>query len=153
MASEDLATESQIKRLYAVLHSLGIEPKAWKKERNIASYAKLTRGECSNYIDELDKIEAEKKAGSDSGDDELQKREGVQEFTCGEPKQPKSEEQTQEEFDTVSEIAMVMRLAVRESNIIVEQEIDGGGLPEATKANLVERLAVTIFIEARKRGL
>ena len=41
----------------------------------------------------------------------------------------------------------------RESNTIVEQEIDGGGLSEATKANLVERLAVTIFIEARKREL
>ena len=70
----------------------------------------------------------------------------MQEFTCGEPKQSESE-------DTVSEIAMVMRLAVRESNTIVEQEIDGGGLSEATKANLVERLAVTIFIEARKREL
>lgn len=38
MASEDEATEAQIKRLYAVLHSRGIDPKQFKKDRNIASY-------------------------------------------------------------------------------------------------------------------
>jgi predicted secreted acid phosphatase len=59
MAAEDQATENQIKRLYAVLHSLGYDPKEWKKERNIASYAKLTRDECSDYITELEEEEAE----------------------------------------------------------------------------------------------
>ena len=65
MASEDYATEGQIKRLYAVLHSVGLDPKQWKKDQNIASYAKLTRAQCSAYIDEVEALEAEqKKTGS-----------------------------------------------------------------------------------------
>ena len=59
MASEDNATEAQIKRLYAVLHSVGLDPKQWKKDQNIASYAKLTRAQCSAYIDEVEALEAE----------------------------------------------------------------------------------------------
>jgi len=61
MASEDFATEGQIKRLYAVLHSVGLDPKQWKKDQNIASYAKLTRAQCSAYIDEVEALEAEQK--------------------------------------------------------------------------------------------
>ena len=62
MASEDKATEGQIKRLYAVLHSVGLDPTQWKKDQNIASYAKLTRAQCSAYIDEVELIEAEQKS-------------------------------------------------------------------------------------------
>ena len=61
MASEDFATEGQIKRLYAVLHSVGLDPAQWKKDQNIASYAKLTRAQCSAYIDEVEALEAEQK--------------------------------------------------------------------------------------------
>ena len=61
MASEDFATEGQIKRLYAVLHSIGIDPKQWKKDKNIASYAKLTRAQCSAFIDDAEAIEAQQK--------------------------------------------------------------------------------------------
>ena len=61
MASEDYATEGQIKRLYAVLHSIGLDPAQWKKDQNIASYAKLTRAQCSAYIDEVEALEAEQK--------------------------------------------------------------------------------------------
>ena len=61
MASEDKATEGQIKRLYAVLHSIGVDPAQWKKDQNIASYAKLTRAQCSAYIDEAEALEAEQK--------------------------------------------------------------------------------------------
>ena len=61
MASEDKATEGQIKRLYAVLHSVGLDPTQWKKDQNIASYAKLTRAQCSGYIDEVEALEAEQK--------------------------------------------------------------------------------------------
>lgn len=61
MASEDFATEGQIKRLYAVLHSVGLDPKQWKKDQNIASYSKLTRAKCSTYIDEVEALEAEQK--------------------------------------------------------------------------------------------
>lgn len=62
MASEDKATEGQIKRLYAVLHSVGLDPTQWKKDQNIASYAKLTRAQCSGYIDEVEALEAEQKS-------------------------------------------------------------------------------------------
>ena len=62
MASEDKATEGQIKRLYAVLHSVGLDPTQWKKDQNIASYAKLTRAQCSAYIDEVEALEAEQKS-------------------------------------------------------------------------------------------
>ena len=62
MAAEDVATEAQIKRLYAVLHSIGIDPKQWKKDKNIASYAKLTRAQCSAFIDDAEAIEAQQKA-------------------------------------------------------------------------------------------
>ena len=61
MASEDYATEGQIKRLYAVLHSIGIDPKQWKKDKNIASYSKLTRAQCSAFIDDAEAIEAQQK--------------------------------------------------------------------------------------------
>jgi hypothetical protein len=67
MASEDFATEGQIKRLYAVLHSVGLDPKQWKKDANIASYAKLTRAQCSTYIDEVEALEAELKAEGAQG--------------------------------------------------------------------------------------
>ena len=62
MASEDKATEGQIKRLYAVLHSIGLDPKQWKQNQNIASYSKLTRAQCSAYIDEVEALEAEQKS-------------------------------------------------------------------------------------------
>ena len=74
MASEDNATEAQIKRLYAVLHSCGLDPKQWKKDANIASYAKLTRAQCSAYIDEAEALEAELKAqGAQGHTDEAEK--------------------------------------------------------------------------------
>ena len=62
MAAEDAATEAQIKHLYGVIHGLGMDPKEWKKNSNIASFAKLTRKQCSDYITELEEMEAEKKA-------------------------------------------------------------------------------------------
>ena len=63
MAAEDAATEAQIKHLYGVIHGLGMDPKEWKKNSNIGSFAKLTRKQCSDYITELEAMEAEQKAG------------------------------------------------------------------------------------------
>ncbi|MGB7532991.1 MAG: hypothetical protein WA977_08485 [Halobacteriota archaeon] len=71
MASEDYATEGQIKRLYAVLHSVGLDPTQWKKDQNIASYAKLTRAQCSGYIDEVEALEAEQKMQTATGQPQL----------------------------------------------------------------------------------
>ena len=61
MPDEELAFEAQIKRLYAVLHSLGIDPKDFKKNQNIASFAKLTRKQTSDWITELEQREKENK--------------------------------------------------------------------------------------------
>jgi hypothetical protein len=61
------AEDRQIKRLYAVMHSLGIDPKQWKKDHNIASYAKMTWEERSKYITELEEQEKEKKGEVPAG--------------------------------------------------------------------------------------
>ena len=159
MASEDFATEAQIKRLYAVLHSLGHDPKAWKKGQNIASYAKLTRAQCSDLIDELEQEEAEKQskhaeAEGKRGEDI---KNGVQKQMKGPGDVSYDEEgfvqdQTHAEAE-VSKMAVVMRFCVREANAIVEQEINGGGLSEATRATATQKIAGTMFIEAMRRGL
>jgi len=152
MASVDLATENQIKRLYAVLHSLGHEPKDWKKGQNIGSYAKLTRGQCSDLIDVLELEEAEKKgkhqeAAKQNGEDVkngTQQQISTQDLTL---------EQAHAEAE-LSRIAVVMKFAAREAKTIVEEElINGTSITEGTKASLIERFAVTMFIEGMRRGL
>jgi hypothetical protein len=151
MASEDGATKPQIKRLYAVLHSIGVDPKEWKKEKNIASFDKMTRDEISQCIDELEELEfekGEKKAGDIAN--------GAQKtFMSGQPVPgPKpAEEPTKEEEEIagLDEIALLLRACVRSTKQIVEEELQG--LTETTRANLTERFAVTLFLEARKAGL
>jgi len=160
MATEDFASEAQIKRLYAVLHSIGYDPKQWKKEQNISSYAKLTRGQCSDLIDELELEEAEKKGKHVEA--VKQNKEDVQNGTQQQFKGPGDvsydeegfvQDQTPAEAE-ISRIAVVMKFAAREARTIVEEElINGTGITEGTKASLIERFAVTIFIEAMKRGL
>ena len=157
MASEDKATKAQIKRLYAVLHSLSIDPAKFKKQHNISSYAKLTRGECSEFIDDLEQQEAETKGVYDPGSGALTD-EAVSAEGSSDHEETKGTN-SNEVLDAVhaeaemSRIARTMRLAVRESHAIVEQEVNGGGLGEATRAQLTEKLAVTMFIEAMRRGL
>jgi len=84
MASEDAATEAQIKHLYAVLHSLGIDPKQWKKEQNIASFARLSRGQCSTYIEDLEQLEKEKKAEAEAQEPKAQAEEEPEKQTQAE---------------------------------------------------------------------
>jgi len=150
MASEDGATKPQIKRLYAVLHSIGVDPKEWKKSKNIASFDKMSREEISEYIDELEELEGEKqeKQREDIGN-------GAQrQLMSGEPlagaKAP-TEPTEPQEIPGVAEIAALMRACVRATKEMVEEELSG--LTETTRANLTERFAVTIFLEARKCGL
>lgn len=150
MASEDGATKPQIKRLYAVLHSIGIDPKEWKKEKNIASFDKMSRDEISEYIDELEELEigrGERKAEAIAN--------GAQKtFMSGEPVRgpaKPAEEREEEEIAGLDEIALLMRACVRSTKQIVEEELQG--LTETTRANLTERFAVTLFLEARKAGL
>jgi len=159
MASEEFASKAQIKRLYAVLYSLGSEPKEWKKDHNIASYAKLTPGQCSGLIDELELEEAEKKGKHQEA--VKQNKEDVQNGTQQQFKGPGDVSYDQEGFvqdqtpaeAEISKIAVVMKFAAVEAKHIVDDLANGGGITEGTKASLTERFAVTIFIEAMRRGL
>jgi hypothetical protein len=151
MASEDGATKPQIKRLYAVLHSIGVDPKEWKKSKNIASFDKMTREEISEYIDELEELEGEKqeKRAEDIGN-------GAQrQLLSGQPvpgpKTPAKD--APQEIDGLAEIATLMRACVRATKEMVEEELGTQGLTETTRANLIERFGVTLFLEARKCGL
>jgi hypothetical protein len=154
MASEDGATKPQIKRLYAVLHSVGIDPKQWKKEKNIASFDKMSRDEISEYIDQLEDLEWEKQ-----GERAEAIANGAQkQLLSGEPvpgqKAPAEAAEAKEgskEIPGLPEIADLMRACVRATKEMVEEEL--AGLTETTRANLTERFAITIFIEARKCGL
>jgi len=153
MATEDFASEAQIKRLYAVLYSLGYDPKQWKKEQNISSYAKLSPGQCSDLIDELELEEAEKKGKHQEA--VKQNKEDVKNGTQKQIKQDATDvtmEEAHAEAE-MSRIAVVMKFAAVEAKHIVEDLANGGGITEGTKASLTERFAVTMFIEGTRRGL
>lgn len=60
---------------------------------------------------------------------------------------------TTEIEEEVHKIGVVMRYAVREATAIVEQEINNGGIGEASKAGILQRIATTMFIEGMRRGL
>lgn len=131
MAAEDFATEAQIKKLYAVLHSLNIDPKDFKKEQNFASYAKLTRGQCSAFIEELEQQEAKQPGWmTDQGE------------------RPAAEAKKQPEQDTDGDMQTLiedMRTAVKGAVQITLQEVLTADLPIQGVGNFVEKIAVTIF--------
>lgn len=65
MASEDTATPNQIGHLYAVIKTLKINYKEFEKEHDIKLYGprnKPSRGQVSEWIEELEALEAEQKA-------------------------------------------------------------------------------------------
>jgi len=57
MTEENLATDKQIKKLYALVYNTGTTPKMFREERGFENYAKLSREECSAFIEELEKKE------------------------------------------------------------------------------------------------
>jgi hypothetical protein len=147
------AEERQIKRLYAVMHSLGIDPKQWKKDHNIASYAKMTWEERSKYITELEELEKEKKGEVPAGgatikDDAEAVKEEIQ-SQVGENEQLLDEAHAQAE---VARMAVVMKFCATEAQQIVEG-MSNGGVTEGTKAGMIQKFATAMFIEAMRRGL
>jgi len=62
MTDNEPATQKQINRLYAVLHSLGIDPKQFKKDNNLNNLQDLTRRQISDWIDTLEADEAAAKS-------------------------------------------------------------------------------------------
>jgi hypothetical protein len=133
MASEDCATEKQVKRLYAVLHSLGWDPKEFKKERNFASYERLTRQQCSDLITELEDLEAELTEGKDT---DTQKA-----FT---ERQPPAQPITSDVHDEMQAIATVMRLAIRHAVRITADEVNGK-IDNQGLAGLTKDVAICMF--------
>lgn len=61
MNDNEQATEKQIKKIYAVLHSLNIKSKDFKDSQKIESIEKLTRRQASDWIEELERQEQEGK--------------------------------------------------------------------------------------------
>ena len=58
MSDNEPATQKQVNRLYAVLHSLNIDPKEFKKDQHISNLQDLTRRQISEWIDTLEADEA-----------------------------------------------------------------------------------------------
>lgn len=162
--SEEHASDAQIKRLYAVLHSLKIDPKQWKKEQGFGNYSKLSGPECSEYIDNLEEIEIECK-----------KQFNADKWDVPEKHLPTQPNGTQRQIDTppsdhiknstqqqeaaphglaeeMLHLQQIMAFAMQSANYIVDHEISNCGA-DSTAAQIKQKTAVSIFIEATKRGL
>jgi len=134
---EELATPQQIKKLYAVLHSLGISPKEFKKERGFTSYSKLGRREISDMIDDLEQEELALN-GSGPAEEEVQEPQ---------PEQPLSriQEAILEEKRIFHEC---MRAADDIMNIFSKHDIK---LEPAAYAETLQRIATTIYLTIKRR--
>ena len=149
MAMEDFATEKQKKKLFAVLHSLDRDPKEFMEDRNLSSFDKLTREQCSDLITDLEAIEEQRKAKR-----EQDIKTGLQEQISEQV--PKDAELAFEEEPVNAEVArmgFVMQLCTSEAKKIADALCSNGGITEGTKAGMIQKLATTMFIEAMKRGL
>jgi hypothetical protein len=151
MAAEDLATTAQIKRLYAVIYATHNDPKAWKKERNISSFEKLSRAQVSEYIEELEEVENELK-----GRNHRELTEGTQRRVTGSATvvDGDAEDEVDRAFEQqteIDELAGTLRYCASAARTIVEEELsNGGGLTDTTKATLIEKFTVTLFRSVRR---
>jgi len=149
----EFASQQQIRKLYAVLHSLGISPKEFKQEKGFSSYSKLGRFEISEMIEELEQKE---EAVENSVLEELQ------------GSQPQSQSQEQQEvaapvnpiearveaaLNEVDVLAPVMRACVRtasEAILALPKDIYEE-VGEDSLGEYIIRLAVTMFIQVSRR--
>ena len=150
MAAEDLATKAQIKRLYAVIYATHNDPKEWKKEKNVSSFERLSRAQVSEYIEELEEVEAELK-----GRNHRELNEGTQRRATGATViDGDAEDEVDKAFreqTEIDELADTLRYCARAARTIVEEELaNGGGLTETTKATLIEKFTVTLFRSVRR---
>jgi len=155
MATEDLATTAQIKRLYAVIYATHNDPKEWKKEKNVSSFERLSRAQVSEYIEELEEVEAELK-----GRNHRELTEGTQRRVTGSATVIDAEAAPEAEVKAmatelereIDELAGTLRYCARAARSIVEDELAlNGGLTESTRATLIEKFSVTLF-RSVKRG-
>jgi len=150
----EFASQQQIRKLYAVLHSLGISPKEFKQQKGFSSYSKLGRFEISEMIEELEQKE---EAVENSVLEELQES------------QPQAQSQSQEQqegaapvnpiearveaaLNEVDVLAPVMRACVRTASeaILALPEDIYEEVGEDSLGEYIIRLAVTMFIQVSR---
>ena len=133
---EEPVTQAQIKKIYALLHRIGKDLQKFKEEKNITNFAKLTKKQASELIDELEREEFEKIEA------EILKGAG------GKAKAAKAAEaeQAAAEDDEVSRAAALMRRCVSEASQIVNEEMLFV-VSEAVKAKAIVSIAATMFIQ------
>ncbi len=140
---EEFASQQQIRKLYAVLHSLGISPKEFKKQKGFSSYSKLGRFEISELIEDLEQQE------------ESIKSQKIQQSTTEEGIVP--EEAKAELFDfsfaEVNELGIPLHACVRAASESLQEIPDDiyGEVSEEALLDFIGKLAVTMFIQAARR--
>jgi len=142
-AEEEFASTAQIRKLYAVLHSLGISPKEFKQEKGFSSYSKLGRFEISEMIEELEDREERLKA---------QENKQVSTEEAAAPAEAKAEF-----FDFLfaeaNELGFLLQSCVRAACEALEAIPDDihGEVSEEALLDFIGKLAVTMFIQAARK--
>ena len=168
--SEDAATQAQIKKIYALLHRLGKDPQKFKEEKGFTNYAKLTKRQASELIDELEreefrKIEEEVKAKAEQTSvaetqqelsQQIQQTQQAQQTTDARESVAQEavelrREAVVKESEEVARAARLMRRCVSEAKRIVEEEMPFV-VSEAIKAKTIGSIAATLFIQLESRS-
>jgi len=146
----EFASQQQIRKLYAVLHSLGISPKEFKQQKGFSSYSKLGRFEISEMIEELEQKE---EAVENSVLEELQESQpqGQQQQEVAAPVNP-IEARVEAALNEVDVLAPVMRACVRTASeaILALPEDIYEEVGEDSLGEFIIRLAVTMFIQVSR---
>jgi len=159
IADADFITEKMVKKATFLIHKLAeLKGKEYKdiqkKCRNLFNYenlAKVSKEQGHAIITKLIELtggEEENNTGATITDDENTDLSNSPDKNCDRNKDVLSDDQKE-----VAKIAVIMKFTAREANTIVAEELQSSGLSESNKAQLIERFAVTLFIEAMKRGL
>ena len=139
----EFASTAQIRKLYAVLHSLGISPKEFKQQKGFSSYSKLGRFEISQMIEDLEQQE------------ESIKSQEVQQAATDESTAP--EEAKADLFDfsfaEVNELGILMHGCVRAASESLQEIPDDiyGEVSEEALLDFIAKLSVTMFIQVSPR--
>ncbi|MCD6387236.1 MAG: hypothetical protein J7L30_02840 [Methanophagales archaeon] len=170
--NDDVATQAQIKKIYALLHRLGKDPQKFKEERGFTNYAKLTKRQASELIDELEreefrKIEEEVRAKAEQTSVAEMQQEPSQPQPIQQIQQTQQTTTTKEsvaqeavelrrealvkEAEEVARAARLMRRCVSEAKRIVEEEMPFV-VSEAIKAKTIGSIAATLFIQLESRS-
>jgi len=145
----EFASQQQIRKLYAVLHSLGISPKEFKQEKGFSSYSKLGRFEISEMIEELEQKE---EAVENSVLEELQEEQAQeQQQEVAAPVNP-IEARVEAALNEVDVLAPVMRACVRTASeaILALPDDIYEEVGEDSLGEYIIRLAVTMFIQVSR---